>query len=507
MLSSQLWRTKSVDRLIQGTEEPGHRLKKVLGAWSLAALGIGAVIGAGVWTLSGTAAVGMEVAVPSVWHAPVLDLALHGSEATGISGRPGAGPAIVLSYILVAIACGFAALCYAELASMIPVAGSAYTYSYATMGEIVAWIIGWDLVLEYAVSNMAVAVGFSGYLNGLLQYVGVQLPEAWSQPLFSAGGYGGGIFNLPAFLIVMLLTVLLVIGIRESARANNIMVAIKVLAILLFIFGAAKYVSIDNLRPFAPNGAQGVLTGAALVFFAYIGFDSVSTAAEETRNPQRNMPIGIIATLIICMLLYVGVAVVLTGIVPYTQIDPAAPVSSALKQLGLGWLEFWVTVGALVGMVSSLMVYQLGQARIWFAMSRDGLLPRTFSRVHPRFQTPHISTWVAGFVVAIPAGIWDIGELAELSNIGTLFAFALVCGAVMVLRKRRPDLSRGFRVPWSPLLPVLGILCCLILMTSLPLITWARFFAWLGIGLVIYFSYSRHRSELRTASAEPPKGA
>ena len=506
-MSSQLWRTKSVDRLIEETEEPGHRLKKVLGAWSLAALGIGAVIGAGVWTLSGTAAVGMEVAVPSIWHAPVLDLALHGSEATGISGRPGAGPAIALSYILVAIACGFAALCYAELASMIPVAGSAYTYSYATMGELVAWIIGWDLVLEYAVSNMAVAVGFSGYLNGLLQYVGVQLPPTWSQPFFSAGGYGEGIFNLPAFLIVMLLTALLVRGIRESARANNIMVTIKILAILLFIFGAAKYVSIDNLRPFAPNGAQGVLTGAALVFFAYIGFDSVSTAAEETRNPQRDMPIGIIAALIICMLLYVGVAVVLTGIVPYTQIDPAAPVSSALKQLGLGWLEFWVTVGALVGMISSLMVYQLGQARIWFAMSRDGLLPRAFSRVHPRFQTPHISTWVAGFLVAIPAGLWDIGELAELSNIGTLFAFALVCGAVMVLRRRRPDLSRGFRVPWSPLLPVLGILCCLILMTSLPLITWGRFFSWLGIGLVIYFSYSRHRSELRTAAPEPPKGA
>jgi len=310
-----------------------------------------------------------------------------------------------------------------------------------------------------------------------------------------------------ANLLFLALTVLLVRGIRESARANNIMVTIKILAILLFIFGAAKYVSIDNLRPFAPNGAQGVLTGAALVFFAYIGFDSVSTAAEETRNPQRDMPIGIIAALIICMLLYVGVAVVLTGIVPYTQIDPAAPVSSALKQLGLGWLEFWVTVGALVGMISSLMVYQLGQARIWFAMSRDGLLPRAFSRVHPRFQTPHISTWVAGFLVAIPAGLWDIGELAELSNIGTLFAFALVCGAVMVLRRRRPDLSRGFRVPWSPLLPVLGILCCLILMTSLPLITWGRFFAWLGIGLVIYFSYSRHRSELRTAAPEPPKGA
>jgi APA family basic amino acid/polyamine antiporter len=499
-LNSKLLRTKSIDRLIADTEEPGRRLKKVLGPWSLVALGIGAVIGTGVWTLSGTAAVGMQVAVPSIWHAPLLDLVLHGAEAAGLSGRPGAGPAIALSYVLVAIACGFAALCYAELASMIPVAGSAYTYSYATLGEIVAWIIGWDLVLEYAVSNMAVAVGFSGYLNALLENFGLHVPEARSTPVFAGGSYAGGIFNLPAFIVVMLLTVMLVVGIRESARANSVMVIIKVLAILLFIFGAARYVSIDNLRPFAPNGAQGVLTGAALVFFAYIGFDSVSTAAEETRNPQRNMPFGIIATLLICMLLYVGVAVVLTGIVPYQQIDPRAPVASALKLLGLAWMERWVTIGALMGMLSSLLVYQLGQARIWFAMSRDGLLPRVFSRVHPRFQTPDVSTWVAGLVVAIPAGIWDIGELAELSNIGTLFAFALVCTGVIVLRRARPELHRPFRVPWMPVLPLLGILCCLILMTSLPLITWGRFFSWLAIGLLIYFSYSRHRSQLRRAS-------
>lgn len=495
-MSSQLFRTKSVDRLLEETEEKGHKLKKVLGPWSLMALGVGAVIGTGVWTLSGTAAVGMQVEFPSVWHAPVLDLVLHGSEAAGIQGRPGAGPAIALSYILVAIACGFAALCYAELSSMIPVAGSAYTYSYATLGEIFAWIIGWDLVLEYAVSNMAVAVGFSGYFNSFLEIFGIRLPESLSNPIFSAGSATGAIFNLPAFLIVMVLTMLLVTGIRESARANNVMVVIKVLAILLFIFGAASYVSIDNLRPFAPNGAQGILTGAALVFFAYIGFDSVSTAAEECRDPQRNMPIGIIGTLVICMVLYVAVAVVLTGIVPYTQIDPGAPVASALKQLGLSWLEFWVTVGALMGMVSSLMVYQLGQARIWFAMSRDRLLPSFFSRVHARHQTPHVSTWVAGFVVAIPAGVWDIGELAELSNVGTLFAFALVCAAVMVLRKKRPELQRGFRVPWSPLLPLLGILSCLILMTSLPLVTWGRFIVWLAIGLVIYFTYSQKRSEL-----------
>ncbi|MGH9787309.1 MAG: amino acid permease, partial [Candidatus Acidiferrales bacterium] len=273
-------------------------------------------------------------------------------------------------------------------------------------------------------------------------------------------------------------------------------VIIKVAAILLFIVGAASYISIDNLRPFMPNGPQSVLTGAALVFFAYIGFDSVSTAAEECRNPQRDMPFGIIGTLIVCMILYVGVAVVLTGIIPYLQLDPRAPVASALKQLGLSWLEFWVTLGALMGMISSLLVYQLGQARIWFAMSRDGLLPKTFSRVHPRHQTPHVSTWVAGVVVGLVAGVWDIGELAELSNIGTLFAFALVCAAVMVLRKTRPDLPRGFRVPWSPLLPILGIVSCGVLMVSLPLLTWLRFFIWLTIGLGIYFLYSRKRSAL-----------
>lgn len=498
-MSSQLWRTKSIDRLIAETEEPGRRLKKVLGPWTLMALGIGAVIGTGVWTLSGTAALGVQLEVPSLWRAPLLDLILHGSEATGIHGRPGAGPAVALSYVLVAIACGFAALCYAELASSVPVAGSAYTYSYAALGEIVAWIIGWDLVLEYAVSNSAVAVGFSGHLNEFLQIFGFHLPPSLSAPIFNdAGTLTGAYFNLPAFLVVMILTVMLVQGIRESARANNVMVVIKVLAILLFIVGAAKYVSIDHLRPFVPNGPQSVLTGAALVFFAYIGFDSVSTAAEETRNPQRDMPFGIIGTLIACMVLYVGVAVVLTGIIPYTQLDPRAPVSSALKQLGLHWLEFWVTLGALTGMLSSLLVYQLGQARIWFAMSRDGLLPKVFSRVHPTHRTPHVSTWMAGLVVGALAGVWDIGELAELSNIGTLFAFALVCGAVLVLRRKRPDLRRGFRVPGSPVTPILGILCCGVLMTSLPLITWGRFFVWLVIGLVIYFSYSRSRSTLHS---------
>ncbi|MGH9788096.1 MAG: amino acid permease, partial [Candidatus Acidiferrales bacterium] len=307
-MGSQLWRTKSIDQLIAGTDEPGRRLKKVLGPWALVALGIGAVIGTGVWTLSGTAALGVQLEVPSVWRAPVLDLLLHGADATGIHGRPGAGPAVALSYILVALACGFAALCYAELASSVPVAGSAYTYSYATLGELVAWIIGWDLILEYAVSNSAVAVGFSGHLNELLQIFGLHLPPELSRPIINdAGQLTGAWFNLPAFLVVMILTLLLVQGIRETAGANNVMVIIKVAAILLFIVGAASYINVDNLQPFMPNGPQSVLTGAALVFFAYIGFDSVSTAAEECRNPQRDMPFGIIGTLIVCMILYVGV--------------------------------------------------------------------------------------------------------------------------------------------------------------------------------------------------------
>ncbi|MBI4462103.1 MAG: amino acid permease [Acidobacteria bacterium] len=495
-MSSQLWRTKSVDQLVAQTEEPGQRLKRVLGPWSLVALGIGAVIGTGVWVLSGTAAMGKEVAIESLLNAPLLDVLLHGREAVGVAGRPGAGPAIALSYMLVAIACAFAALCYAELAAMIPVAGSAYTYSYATLGEIVAWIIGWDLILEYAVSNMAVAVGFSGYFNSILNGWGIHLPRELSQPVFSGGEVTGALFNLPAFLIVMLLTVLLVLGIRESVGANTVMVLIKVVAILVFVIGAWKYVDPDNLRPFAPNGAQGVLTGAALVFFAYIGFDSVSTTAEECRNPQRDVPFGLLMTLLLTMVLYVAVAVVLTGIVDYRTLDPDAPVASALNQLGLTGLSRWVSIGAVCGMISSILVYQLGQARIWFAMSRDRLLPGAFSAVHPRFRTPHLSTWIAGLVVAIPAGLWDIGELAELSNIGTLFAFALVCAGVWMLRRRRPELRRPFRAPWVPAVPLLGILSCVILMTSLPLVTWLRFLVWLGIGLVIYFGYSRKRSGL-----------
>lgn len=494
---SQLLRTKSIDALIASSQAEGKRLKRSLGPWSLTALGLGAVIGAGIFVLTGTAAAGETLSFRSVLHAPVLDLIIYGPNAISTIGRPGAGPAIALSFILVALACSFAALCFAELASMIPVAGSTYTYAYATLGEIVAWIIGWDLILEYAVSNMAVAVGFSAYFNDILDNVfGVQLPRVLSEPMIAGGEFTGAWFNLPALIILLVLTCILVRGIRETAGANNVMVLVKLGAILLFIFGASGAVDPDNWRPFMPNGMQGVLTGGAIVFFTYIGFDSVSTAAEECKRPQRDLPIGIIATLVICAVLYTAVALVLTGIANWQTLGNAAPVANALKALGYDELRRWVSIGAVVGMISSLMVFQYGQARIWFAMSRDRLLPAVFSRVHPVHRTPHVSTWVAGLAVGIPAGIWDIGTFADLSNIGTLFAFIIVSAGVILLRVKQPDRPRGFRVPLAPWLPLISIACCLVLMLSLPLQTWIRFLVWLAIGLAIYFGFSKKRSKL-----------
>ncbi len=495
-MASQLLQKKSIDRLLAAAAAPGHQLRKSLGPWSLTALGIGAIIGTGIFILTGTAAAGEVLQFHSILKAPLLGALLHGSQAVGTAGRPGAGPGIALSFLLVAIACALAGLCYAELASMIPIAGSAYTYTYATLGEIVAWIIGWDLILEYAVSNMAVAVGFSAYVDSLLQGFGLKLPQELMNPFLNDSlERTGAWFNLPGFLIVMVLTVLLVIGIRESAGANNLLVTVKIIAILIFITAAARYIHISNWTPFMPNGWQGVLTGGAIVFFTYIGFDSVSTAAEECKNPQRDVPFGIIASLIICAVLYTSVALVLTGIQHWETLRNAAPVANALVAIGLPRVKQWVTVGALMGMISSLLVFQLGQARVWFAMSRDGLLPRVFSHVHARFRTPHVSTWVAGFFVAIPAGIFDIGTLADLSNIGTLFAFVLVSLGVLVLRRTQPERRRGFRTPAVPAVPILSILCCLVLMASLPVETWLRFLVWLIVGLVIYFLYSQHHSE------------
>ena len=494
---SQLLKTKSIDDLVRDSHTEGKQLKRSLGPWSLIAFGIGAVIGSGIFTVTGTAAAGQSGGSASILKAPLLDLILHGGAAASIHGRPGAGPGLTISFILTALTCGFAALCYAELASMIPIAGSAYTYAYTTMGEIFAWIIGWDLILEYAVSNMSVAVGFSAYFNVMCDYIfGAHLPTYLSEPAFVGQARTGSFFNVPALLVVMLLSWLLVRGVKESAGANNAMVAIKVTAVLIFVVGAAHAVKATNLHPFLPNGFPGVLTGAAIVFFTFIGFDSVSTAAEECKNPQRNMPIGIIGTLIICGLLYTSVAFVLTGIVSWKTLDNAAPVANALKAIGMDRLRFTVTIGALLGMLSSLLVYQYGQARVWFAMSRDRLLPSVFCRVHKTYQTPHISTWIAGLAVGIPAGLWDIDTFADLSNIGTLFAFVIVSIGVLILRRTQPERPRSFRVPFCPVTPAISIASCGGLMLGLPLETWIRFILWLFIGLFVYVLYSRKRSPL-----------
>jgi basic amino acid/polyamine antiporter, APA family len=502
---SQLLCCKSIDKLIAESERPEIRLKKTLGPWSLTALGIGAIIGSGIFVLTGTAAAGENFAVPSILHAQVLDLFIslirHGSASGALMhGRPPAGPAIAISFLLVAVACSFAGLCYAELASMIPIAGSAYTYSYATLGEIFAWIIGWDLILEYVVSNVAVAIGFSAYTKAQLSSFGLDLPDRWSRPVWEAGHWTGSYFNVPAFLIIFILTILLVRGIRESAKANNVMVTIKIGAILIFLVVGGMLVNPENWKPFAPSGFAGVVTGGAIVFFTYIGFDSVSTAAEESRNPQRDLPIGIIGSLVVCTILYIGVSIVLLGMMRYTTFISGeaadAPVAYALKYLGARpFARSVIVIGALTGMISSLLVFQYGQARIWYAMSRDRLFPKLFSKVHPRFKTPHWSTWIAGFAVGIPAGIFAISDAANLANIGTLFAFVLVSLGVIILRRTQPERRRGFRVPLVPWFPLISILLCFGLMTGLTVLTWVRFLVWLALGLLIYFLYSRHRSE------------
>jgi basic amino acid/polyamine antiporter, APA family len=511
-LGAQLFRRKNIDQLICDSEEPDKRLKKSLGWLSLTSLGIGAVIGSGIFTIIGTAIAGQTLQFKSILNAPLLEYLIYHSASFG---RPGAGPAIALSFVLVGIVCAFAALCYAELAAMIPIAGSAYTYTYATMGELIAWIIGWDLILEYAVSNMAVSVGFSAHIVNLLDWFNIHPDLRWITPaylpsglsdlqgntLYSPGWHFG--FNWPAFIIVMLLTVILVRGIRESANANNVMVALKITAIMVFVIFSAHFVHPANWHPFAPNGWPGILTGGSIIFFTYIGFDSVSTAAEECKAPGRDLPIGIIATLIVCTILYIAVVVVLTGLVRWeTLMDDAAPVVNTLKRLHFGNIQLIVLIGALLGMISSLLVFQLGQARVWFAMSRDGLLPGVFSRVHKRFRTPDFSTIVAGFLVGIPAGLLDIGTLADLSNIGTLFAFALVGAGVLILRFREPDRPRAFRAPGGLLAPIVTILTCLLLMAGLPITNWIRFFVWLIIGLCLYYSYGRKHSQLSDANLQ-----
>ena len=515
-----LFRTKSPDLLMHEAAAPERKLKRSLSAFDLTCLGIGAIIGSGIFALTGTAAAGERVtSTASQMTTPVINFVQSWiTHAPIVLGRPGAGPAVVFSFVVAAVACGFAALCYAELASMIPVSGSAYTYSYATLGEIVAWIIGWDLILEYAVGNMAVAVGWSGYFVKLCgSLFGMRFPlwaitdHKTALDVIAKGGEtlqdfssttlpviaGHSIaLNIPAFLIVAAVTILLIYGIRESAKTNTWIVMTKIAVVVFFISFGAFLVNPTNWHPFMPSGFGGVLSGAAIVFFAFIGFDAVSTTAEETNNPQRDLPVGMIASLVICTLLYVLMSGVLTGVKKYTvYLGDSAAVATAFA--GRPWAQALVSAGALAGMTSVLLVFQLGQPRIFMAMARDGLLPAYFARIHSRFRTPYITTIWTGIAVGGVAMLTDIGSLADLTNIGTLFAFALVCTGVIILRRTERNRPRPFRVPMVPLFPILGVLFCMLLMLSLPVLTWIRFFIWLGLGLLIYFCYGVRNSNLR----------
>lgn len=478
-MSHPFFRTKPIEQILSDCDHPAHRLKKTLTAWDLTMLGIGAIIGTGIFVLIGTAIV-------------------------GDGHRPGAGPGIILSFVLSGLTCALAALCYAEFASMIPAAGSAYTYSYATLGELLAWLTGWNLILEYGVACVAVAIGWSGYFNNVLKLMGITLP-AWAT--HAPGGPEGGIANLPAAIIVLLVTVVLVVGIKESARTTALIVCVKLAVILFFIAVGSSSVDPANWSPFMPFGFAGVGAAAAIVFFAYIGFDAVSTTAEESRNPQRDLPIGIIASLSVCTVLYITVAAVLTGIVPYTKVDIHAPVAEALSIAGFKWGAALVAVGAVAGITSVLVVMMLGQIRVFFAMSRDRLLGPWLSAVHPRFGTPHRATILTGAAVAVMAALVPIGEAADMTNIGTLFAFALVCGGLIVLRRTRPDQPRPFRTPFMPWTPLLAMAACLTLMAYLPLLTWIRFVVWTIAGIAIYLLYGVKRSRMAVEPIPVPLGA
>ncbi len=467
----------------------------------LVALSIGAVIGAGIFSSIGTAAAGQIL-------------------PDGTVVRYGAGPGLILSFALLGAVCALAALCYAELSAMIPQAGSAYAYSYATLGELVAWIIGWDLILEYAVGNVAVAIGWSGYFNSLLTGVGINLP-AWmvhgyrevilsSDPVLRAlidtAPHVAGmpvLLNVPAFCIVALITGLLVLGVRESARVNSVLVVIKLLVLAIFVIVGAQNIDTENYKPFAPNGFRGIWQGAAIVFFAYIGFDAISTAAEETKNPQRNMPRGILLGLLICTVIYIIVGAVATGLVPYQQLLANDPLAAAFNKAGLVRWSWIISLGAVVSTTAVLLVFQYGQPRIFYAMARDGLLPPVAARIHPRFRTPHVMTLVTGLVVASWALIGDAGETYDLTNIGTLFAFVLVCVGVLVLRVKEPDRARPFKIPFVWPVALGGVAGCVFVMIGLPGTAWVRFSIWLAMGLAFYFLYGYRHSRLRAQAPGP----
>ncbi|MFF4354000.1 amino acid permease [Streptomyces sp. NPDC001530] len=487
-MSSTLFRTKKVEQSILDTEEPEHALKKSLSALDLTVFGVGVIIGTGIFVLTGKVA------------------------------KENAGPAVSLAFVAAGVACGLAALCYAEFASTVPVAGSAYTFSYASLGELPAWIIGWDLVLEFALGTAVVAVGWSGYVRSLMDNAGWHLPDS----LGGREGATGFGFDILASVLVLLLTVILVIGVKLSARVTSVVVAIKVTVVLIVIIAGAFFINGDNYAPFIPKaqeveaggslkspliqlmfgwapsnfGVMGIFTAASVVFFAFIGFDVVATAAEETKNPQRDMPRGILGSLFICTALYVAVSIVVTGMQNYRQLSIDAPLADAFKATGHPWYAGTISFGAAVGLTTVCMILLLGQTRVFFAMSRDGLLPRFFSRVHPHFRTPHRPTILLGVVIAILAGFTSLSELAELVNIGTLFAFVVVAIGVIILRRTRPDLHRAFRTPLVPLVPILSVLASLWLMLNLPAETWLRFGIWMVIGFFIYFLYGQSHSRL-----------
>nr|PZN46842.1 MAG: amino acid permease [Actinomycetota bacterium] len=479
-----LFRTKSIEQSLRDTEDPRHRLRRSLGALDLTIFGVGVIIGTGLFVLTGRVA------------------------------RETAGPAVALAFIIAAVACGLAALCYAEFASTLPVAGSAYTFAYATLGEFPAWVIGWDLMLELSLAAAVVAVGWSGYAVSLLETIGIHLPPA------IAGE--SGVVNVPAVLIVLLLTAVLVAGIRMSAQVNLVMVIIKLAVILLVLVAGVFFIDPANYSPFIPPavhteevgggsapliqvlfgvtpvafGVFGIFSAAAIVFFAYIGFDVVATAAEETRNPARDLPIGIIGSLTVCTLLYVLVSLVLVGMQPYHELSEAAPLADAFRAVGMPWVASLISVGVIAGLTTVILILMLGQSRVFFAMSRDNLLPPALAQVHPRFRTPYRVTLVIGLVTAVLAGFIPLSALAELVNIGTLFAFVVVSAGVIILRRTRPDLHRAFRVPWVPVIPLLSVLSCLYLMLNLPVDTWLRFGVWMAIGVALYWVYGSRRSRV-----------
>ncbi|MFD3677492.1 amino acid permease [Streptomyces sp. NPDC058613] len=487
------FRTKTVEQSIRDTEEPEHALRKSLSAWDLTVFGVGVIIGTGIFVL------------------------------TGIAARNNAGPATALAFVAAGIVCALAALCYAEFASTVPVAGSAYTFAYASIGELPAWIIGWDLVLEFALGTAVVAVGWSGYVRHLME-----TNLGWDMPVALAGPDAGGTFDLLAFLLILALTAVLVVGTKLSARITAIVVAIKVTVVLVVIVAGLFFIKADNYSPFIPPaqpqeaggglhapliqllfgyaptnfGVMGIFTAASLIFFAFIGFDVVATAAEETKNPQRDMPRGILGSLLVCTVLYVAVTLVVTGMQKYSEMSPTAPLAEAFKSVNQPFFAGAISLGASVGLITVCMILLLGQTRVFFAMSRDGLLPRVFSITHPKYRTPYRATMLLGGIIAVVAGFTSLEKLAELVNIGTLFAFVVVALGVIVLRRTRPDLHRAFRTPWVPVVPIVSIAASLWLMLNLPAETWIRFGVWMAIGVVVYFLYGRRNSRLGKTGAD-----